>query len=275
MQGRNYREVNMYRSIETHLKLLGIGALLRAVVAKASGHKAYFKLGRDDCQHSFRLRLLSTDVHACEQIFAKKEYLFEVETHPHVIVDAGAYIGLASIYFANRYPDATIIALEPERNNFDLLRENVEPYRNVIPLHAALWNEDTEISVFDPGHGDWGFRTCFKQALAPDRTQLSQAVVAVTIDKLMRDFHLEKIDILKVDIEGAEREVFADSSTWIHKVDAIIIELHDRFKDGCTNAFDAAVRGFGNRWRRGENVYVSRENSERRRTIGMRPAKES
>ncbi len=264
----------MYRSIERHLRILGLGALLRAVGAKVSGHKVYFEVDRYGCKYPFRLRLASTDVEACEQIFVNREYDFEVERPPGVIVDAGANIGLASIYFANRYPDARIIALEPQRGNFELLRENVAPYGNVTPLHAALWSEETEISVVDPGSGDWGFRTRTPETLASGGAAPSQTVAALTIDRLMRDFGLQKIDILKVDIEGAEREVFAHSSTWIDKVDAVIVELHDRFQDGCTRAFDAAVCSFGNRWRRGENIYVSRENSPRRPTIGMRRARE-
>jgi len=68
-----------------------------------------------------------------------------VSTEPDVIVDAGANIGLASICFANKYANATIIAVEPEQSNFELLEENVAPYPNIVPVQAALWYEDSEV----------------------------------------------------------------------------------------------------------------------------------
>ena len=66
------------------------------------------------------------------------------------------------------------------------------------------------------------------------------------------------IDILKIDIEGAEKEVFSDTSAWIEKVDSIIIELHERMKPGCISSFYAGSRGFNKEWRQGENIYLSR-----------------
>jgi len=87
--------------------------------------------------------------------------------------------------------------------------------------------------------------------------RICHAVAAMTVDRIMRDYALEKIDILKVDIEGAEREVFSCTSAWLDKVDAIIIELHDRMKAGCSRSFYHGTSGFDNEWRRGENVYVS------------------
>ena len=58
-------------------------------------------------------------------------------------------------------------------------------------------------------------------------------VEGMTVDKFMADYRLSRIDILKVDIEGAEREVFNDTSAWIGRVNSVIIELHERMKVGC------------------------------------------
>ena len=73
-------------------------------------------------------------------------------------MDAGANIGLASILFANRFPQAKIFAIEPEHDNFNLLADNVCTYDNIVPLHAALWGENATIHLTDPGDGAWGFR---------------------------------------------------------------------------------------------------------------------
>ena len=72
------------------------------------------------------------------QVFLDNEYDFRAVERPQVIVDAGANIGLASILFANRYPQAKILAIEPEHDNFNLLADNVRSYDNIVPLQAAL-----------------------------------------------------------------------------------------------------------------------------------------
>ena len=84
--------------------------------------------------------------------------------------------------------------------------------------------------------------------------------MAITVDKVLEDFDLPQIDILKIDIEGAEKEVFSDTSAWIDRVDAIIIELHERYKRGCNRSFYCGTKGFDFEWTRGENVFLSRGN---------------
>jgi hypothetical protein len=73
-----------------------------------------------DIKYPFRVRLKTSDVKAFEQVIYEKEYEMALSRPPSVILDAGANIGLASIYFANRYPNAKIIAVEPEKSNFEL-----------------------------------------------------------------------------------------------------------------------------------------------------------
>ncbi len=198
--------------------------------------------------------------------FFDNDYDFLVETKPKTIIDAGANIGLASIYFANKYPDAHIIAIEPEYSNFDLLKSNVAPYRNIIPVQAALWHKNEEINVMDSGLGKWGFMTAMKDSSENFHSGACHTVTAITLDKIMKDYNIEKIDILKIDIEGAEREVFSNTSSWIEKVNAIIIELHERMKTGCNRSFYCGTHGFDNEWKQGENVYLSRNNFLSRRS---------
>jgi hypothetical protein len=89
----------------------------------------------------------------------------------------------------------------------------------------------------------------------------------MTIDKIMKNYSLSKIDILKVDIEGAEKEVFSDTLSWIEKVDSIIIELHERMKKGCNRTFYYGTNGFDNEWKQGENIYLAKGNCLIRRSI--------
>ena len=204
------------------------------------------------------IRLLSSDVVVLQQVFLDKEYSWELPAEPRIIIDAGANIGITSVFFASQYPEARIIALEPEGRNYELLRKNIGPYPNIIAVRAALWRESGSINVVDPAEGNWGFRTQDKTALIVH--PICSAVRAVTLNSLMADLGLEQVDLLKVDIEGAEKEVFASSRDWVQRVRTILIELHDRFATGCSRSVYRATEDFEYEDRKGEVICFSRAN---------------
>jgi len=181
------------------------------------------------------------------QVLLEQHYGFPFEVQPRVIVDAGANIGLSAVFFANKYPGAIVIALEPEESNFQLLQRNVSLYPQIKPVNAALWRENGQICLIDPQHGHHGFQTV-------ERTENSRLVQAMTVDALMAKMGLEFIDILKIDIEGSEKEVFENSAKWIDRVGMIMVELHDTLKPGCTTAFQEAAKGFSLEYSNGETV---------------------
>jgi hypothetical protein len=78
----------------------------------------------------------------------------------------------------------------------------------------------------------------------------------------MEQCGIDYVDLLKVDIEGAEKEVFESSSRWIDRVGAIAIELHDQLKSGCSSAFRDATRDFSYESRKGETIFVARKVQE-------------
>ena len=94
---------------------------------------------RYDVRHPFYLRMESTDIPTFEQIFGQCQLSFDFPSEPRVIIDAGANIGISTIYFANRFPNAKVIAIEPEESNFELLKINCENYPNVKLVRAAVW----------------------------------------------------------------------------------------------------------------------------------------
>jgi FkbM family methyltransferase len=236
----------------------GLNGLISALYAKITRAHNLMGVSRPDVKHKFFLRCRTSDIETYEKIFIKQEYRFQVLAEPEVIVDAGANIGLAALYFTNRYPHARIIAIEPETSNFQLLKTNVEPYKNVVSLQAALWNEEREIFVSDYGRDKWGFVT--HECTGPNGGGMRKchSIQGITMDKLLDAFHLNKIDILKMDIEGAEKEVFDDASVWINRVDSIIVELHEQFKPGCNRSFYNSTAGFASEWKQGENIFVTR-----------------
>jgi len=245
----------------------GIIGLARRIRDKFTSSGNLMEFRRNELSAPFFLRAGTSDLGIYEQVFFDQEYDFSVAYPPKVILDVGANIGLASIYFANKYPDAKIIAIEPEGSNFELLEKNVDPYSNITPIQAALWGMNESISLVDPGLDKCGFMTQKEGAkeknlgdiLAKKTDILARhQVPGMTVDKIMEDYNLLEVDILKIDIEGAEKEVFKDTSAWIENVNAVIVELHERMKLGCNRSFYNGSNGFDNEWIQGENVYLSR-----------------
>jgi FkbM family methyltransferase len=208
------------------------------------------------------LRLGSSDISVFNGIFRWQEYGWELERAPRTIVDGGAYIGLSAIYFTLRYPGVRVIAVEASEENFRLLVRNTSAFPNVEPVNAALWPRPGSLVLTDPGTGLWGLQVADAgtqdNAAREDAGESADSVRAITIPEIISDHQLERIDLLKVDIEGSEKELFAAPAPWLGQVDAICVELHDWFKAGCSRSFFAAVEDFSVEAWRGENVLVAR-----------------
>ena len=192
-------------------------------------------------------------------IFFNEEYRLPVSNfNPKLILDCGGNIGCSAVYFANKFPQAQIYVVEPQSTNFKFLSKNVSPYANIHPYNSGLWDKETFIRVEDRGYGDAGFMTVETEADDPG------AFRTVTVSKLLQMSGLDEIDLLKIDIEGAEKEVFSapDIDEWLPKVKILTIELHDRMKLGCTRAlFNAISRYDFYSALRTENLIFIRENS--------------
>lgn len=200
------------------------------------------------------LRKGTHDVQVFRDIFVYRSQRIHADLEPRFIVDGGAHIGLASLYFAMRYPNAQIVSIEPESSNYEVLRQNVANHPRIKPVRAAIWHETGEVDIVDAGTGNWGFMAQEKSLAG------GQKAPGLTLDRLLGDSGFDGIDILKLDIEGAEREVFAHAPhSWLERVGIILIELHDRKRPGCSEAFFEAVDRY--KWRRfknGENFVLIR-----------------
>ncbi len=199
--------------------------------------------------HPVYLRVGTTDLSVFKQVFVERHYDSPLPKPPKSIVDAGANIGLSAVYFANQYAGATIVAIEPEDSNFKLLKRNVSAYSQIFPLQAALWKEDGIIALIDSGEGHHGFQIIAKST---NDSQVKGSVISLTLNSLMEDRGWAFVHLLKIDIEGAEKEVFENCSAWIDRVGVIMAELHDNIRPGCSVAFNAAVHGFVEKSSKGE-----------------------
>jgi FkbM family methyltransferase len=140
------------------------------------------------------------------------------------IIDLGGNIGLASISFLSEFINCNVITVEPEKRNFDLLLQNVAPYNRCIAINAAVSPKNGELFVYDSLTGSHGFRT----SGVINKNTIS-SVRAISINEIIKTYKLDRIDILKIDIEGAEFELFSENTEWLNIVDLMVIETHDKF----------------------------------------------
>ena len=188
--------------------------------------------------HPIHLRNSKGDFISFREIFFKKEYNLDlpVNIKPTVIIDAGANIGLTSVYFANLFPNAKIICIEPDQENFACVIKNVSAYKNIMPLNKALWHSNEMLSISNKGFGDRGFMIEVGE---------NKTTKGISLGELIQQHNLSHIDILKIDIEGSEKEVFSSGyENWLPKTKYLVIELHDRMKPGCSKSVSSAINKY-------------------------------
>jgi FkbM family methyltransferase len=145
------------------------------------------------------------------------------DARPPLIVDCGANIGASSMYFALLYPSAAVVALEPEPANYQLLEFNARPFPSICPLNQAIASRPGQLLLCDPGTGEWGYRTA---AEAPDSKVIGR-VESTTVEQILEQHPDREPFILKIDIEGAESDLFSEHTEAIGRFPLVIIELHD------------------------------------------------
>lgn len=136
-----------------------------------------------------------------------------------LILDGGANIGFASVWFAVNFPEALILAVEPDENNFEFLKRNVRPFEGrVIPIRAALWPERSRLHILNPQSGAAAFQ------VQPEATG---EIEAVSPADLLEEINGNRFCIVKIDVEGAQKYLFSRNTNWVADVDVIMIELDD------------------------------------------------
>jgi FkbM family methyltransferase len=178
------------------------------------------------------VRPQTTDVYSFEEAFIRDFHHLDIDFDPRLIVDCGANVGYVSVLFANAYPNARIIAIEPEDSNLKVLRLNAASYPSIKIVDAAVWNTQGSVRISNPQDQKDAFRV-----EAAD----GGGIRTVTIPGIMEMAGENRIDLLKLDIEGAEREIFSEPAPWLSQVAILMIELHDRIKPGCSLAFFSAL----------------------------------
>jgi FkbM family methyltransferase len=190
-----------------------------------------------------RLRRGGTDINVFLQIFAMGEYdltMFEQSRRVFeryerlvsqgirpLILDCGANSGMATLWWRRSFPQADIVAVEPSPDNFAALTRNTREDPHIKDIQAAIWGCRTQLRLENPTDSAWAFR--FGECEPEGGGGLTTQTVTIS-DILEQENGRDRLLIVKIDIEGAEKDVFAGDADWIEQTPLIVIETHDEMQ---------------------------------------------
>jgi FkbM family methyltransferase len=151
-----------------------------------------------------------------------------------------------------------VVALEVDADNFALLERNTRPYPNIVAWHRGLWHGVTRMKIANPDARAWAYR-------GEEADGDPDSVAALGVADILDELGFPRADLLKIDIEGGELEVFTIGvERWIDRVDTIAVEVHDGHRPGCSAAVRGALATRGYRESRsGEYLVFRREDGAR------------
>jgi FkbM family methyltransferase len=212
---------------------------------------------------TLRLRPDSTDVEIFSQIFLYAHYrtydmarCAEIAAYydscaKPLVLDLGANIGLSALYFAKNWPKATIVGVEPDQGNYTLFCQNTAGQENIAPIRGAIASKHSYARIINPHESEWGYRTEIN-----DRN--SGGLVALSVAELLERHGDCEPFICKIDIEGAEQELFSANTQWLARFPIVVIELHDWLfpRSGNSGNFLRAIAGTNRDFiLSGENIF--------------------
>lgn len=218
--------MNKIEYYRTAFANLGALALANLEIKKKTGRNQPMRLTSKYLDHPVIARPNSSDLQVFEQIFSLREYrCLDREAFDGLIIDLGANVGYSAAYFLSQFPKASVIAIEPVADNFAELHKNLAPYHpRAAAVQAAIMPGADYVSAsIEPGQ-EWG---ATMQAA-------DVGIETITIPEILSMSGKQHIDLLKIDIEGAERQLFEADTTWLDLVETIVIELHG---PDCEQAF--------------------------------------
>lgn len=220
------------------IRALGYVATARLVLLEVFSISKIVKVRIGNCD--IYLRSSTPDIHVAADCFGGE---FEsirgvlAEDFDGLLIDAGAYIGTAAIQFSSMFPRAKIISIEPSSENFELLEMNTRNVSNIEAIQAALVPISCEDRVLsDRGSGQWGYTIVEHPLDVVDPIHIER-VRTVTLEHIQRTYPSCEIGLLKLDIEGGEKEIFDNEDVVLRDIRVVLVELHDRIAAGCTKAF--------------------------------------
>lgn len=229
---------NTMRRIFRHFSHFGFRTGLQGARLHLHSHEALVRMVVPGIRHPLWARAGTSDAVTFDEVFLENEYKVPFKNFaPGHILDLGANVGYASVFFAARWPGAHILAVEPSLNNLAILRKNIDAWRNIECAHAAVWSRPTAVKIANPADDANAYR------MSESSGSPLEAIQAFTIPQLMERLGCDRLGLLKMDIEGAEAEILQRGAEWLDRVDVMVIELHDRLVPGCAMALNEALVG--------------------------------
>lgn len=203
-----------------------------------------------------RCRRGTSDPAVLKQIFVDRVYEPLKASTARTILDCGAYAGYSAAWLLSELPESRLVAVEPEERNFELLKQNLEPFgERATCLRAAVWSRGGAMRIRRPEGADWvEWAWQVEEAGAEDEPEIP----AVTVPELMDVAGTDGRFVVKLDIEGAEEAVFGRGDTsWLARVDALAIELHgSQVPDDPAQPLWSAAAPYGFEWSRSGDLWI-------------------
>lgn len=194
----------------------------------------------------------SSDFEVFRQIFLMKEYLpvvnvyknnFDIQKDRSLnIIDAGSNIGMTSLFFLNYFQNTNIICIEPEIENYKILDFNLESAKKskITKINGAIWSSNCKIKIVNDFRDqlNWSFRV--------EESEQTDSITAYSVNQLIVDNNFKILDILKIDIEGSEKQLFTHPTSnldFLKITKCIAIEIHDEFD--CREAINKILMDYG------------------------------
>jgi FkbM family methyltransferase len=184
------------------------------------------------------LRKNGSDLKVFKSVFLRQEYKLSVINisgkNISTIVDAGGNIGLTTLYYFCYFPNAKYFIIEPDVSNFEILKKNISinQINNSVLLNNALWTTNEKLVIKNDFRDGEKWSTTVDVPFVQGVNQKLLMINGISLLTLCKQHQINKIDILKIDIEGAERFLFLDNiflKIIENNVHEVIIEIHDEF----------------------------------------------
>lgn len=165
-------------------------------------------------------------LYSVRELFIDEIYKFKNDNESPYIIDCGAYIGTSILFFKKNYPNAKILAFEPDNKNLKTLTKNLQEWKfsDIQIENSAVWIENGEITFNSEG-------SMASKIININENIEEEKSIHRTKSVRLNDLLIEDIDFLKIDIEGAEYEVIKDCSTNLKNVKNLFIEYHGNYNE--------------------------------------------
>jgi FkbM family methyltransferase len=174
---------------------------------------------------TLHLRRTTSDMLVAQEIFESRAYQpvaqWKLPPDP-VIFDLGGNIGLATLYFLSLFPGARIVAAEPDEGNRQVMQLNCRAAleRNQVDVVGAFIGAEDGVAGISRRGDSWAFRKAGRAEAT------AEEIDCLSIPSLLQRAAVQRIDLLKCDIEGSEAELFAECREWIQRVHYMVVETH-------------------------------------------------